>query len=496
MVVHGHSSTATSSPSHGLETTVTSRSSDANPVAISNTSSVSSNPPVPRLTEQVRRSSIQMIMKDPSLDETERRRSIQNLMDGRRRSSLVNFQRCSSLQEELQEDVSDIDDESKDLGEGHPPPSPLNAIPPTARNQKQVLKRAHSDNMSDFGDINLNERSSVLVNNAFNFQGGPAGFPKKLIQCCPQCNHYQRKCSLISPCCGMVFGCRLCHDECDQLSPPIFNKDDSSDDDDGSQHIPRKIKVESGAVPRRGSMSSIMSSISAMGDDVHHTVDRFAIKEIICRECFTRQSSKTNECIKCKVVFGEYHCDVCNLWMSAEESPYHCEECGFCRVGGKDKFRHCKGCGMCIDVALFDEHNCKSGKYMANCPVCYEDLFSSRMLTHEMPCGHNIHWHCFNSLMSSDTRCPICKKTATHEDMTEVWAALADDIAMQPIPPEQARCVGIVCNDCEVREDDRRWHYLGVECRTCGSFNTSHNTKMTGEEAHEYMNRIEAGEES
>jgi len=113
-----------------------------------------------------------------------------------------------------------------------------------------------------------------------------------------------------------------------------------------------------------------------------------------------------------------------------------------------------------------------------------------------MPCGHNIHWHCFNSLMSSDTRCPICKKTATHEDMTEVWAALADDIAMQPIPPEQARCVGIVCNDCEVREDDRRWHYLGVECRTCGSFNTSHNTKMTGEEAHEYMNRIEAGEES
>jgi hypothetical protein len=89
-----------------------------------------------------------------------------------------------------------------------------------------------------------------------------------------------------------------------------------------------------------------------------------------------------NECINCKVKFGEYHCDICNLWMSADDKPYHCHECGFCRVGGRDKFRHCKGCGMCIDVNLFEEHNCKAGKYMANCPVCYEDLFSSRMTTH------------------------------------------------------------------------------------------------------------------
>jgi RING finger/CHY zinc finger protein 1 len=112
-----------------------------------------------------------------------------------------------------------------------------------------------------------------------------------------------------------------------------------------------------------------------------------------------------------------------------------------------------------------------------------------------MPCGHNIHWHCFNSLTSHDIRCPICKKTATHEDMTEVWSALADDIAMQPLPPDQARCVDIVCNDCGEHEEDRRWHYLGVECNSCGSFNTSHNTKLTGEEAHEYLNRIEASQE-
>lgn len=488
----------------------TSRYSDANSVAPSNTSSMSSNPPDIRQTEQERRASIQAIMKDRSLNETERRRSIQNLMDGRRRSSLVNFRRCSSMQE----DLSDVDDNEtkEDLSiSGSLPPSPPRAAVPTTRDMRQVLKRSYSEPIPEYGDtagsthslnlaeMNLHERrSSILPNTAFNLQGDRVGDPERLVKCSPECNHYQRKCSIISPCCGMIFGCRLCHDECDQLSPPIFDKEDLLDEEEDMLHIPRKIKLESGAkakVTRRGSMSSIMSSISEMGDDVHHNIDRFAVKEIICRECFTRQSSKSNECITCKAVFGEYHCEICNLWMNSEERPYHCDKCGFCRVGGEDRFRHCDGCGMCIDVSLFDEHNCKSGKYMANCPVCYEDLFSSRMLTHEMPCGHNIHWHCFNSLTSHDIRCPICKKTATHEDMTEVWSALADDIAMQPLPPDQARCVDIVCNDCGEHEEDRRWHYLGVECNSCGSFNTSHNTKLTGEEAHEYLNRIEASQE-
>ncbi len=90
----------------------------------------------------------------------------------------------------------------------------------------------------------------------------------------------------------------------------------------------------------------------------------------------------SNKCSHCGVKFGEYHCEICNLWMSANEAPYHCKDCGFCRVGGRDQYRHCHQCGMCIDVDVFDDHNCQSGKYMANCPVCYEDLFSSRNLAH------------------------------------------------------------------------------------------------------------------
>lgn len=177
--------------------------------------------------------------------------------------------------------------------------------------------------------------------------------------------------------------------------------------------------------------------------------------------------------------------------MKGEEDPYHCSDCGFCRVGGRDNFKHCFTCGMCIDANLIHDHNCRSGKYATNCPVCYEDLFSSRSACHEMPCGHNIHWSCFNQLASHDIRCPICKKTATDEDMHEVWDELAMDIALQPLPPEHCRVVDVYCNDCELREENRRWHYLGVQCRHCSSFNTQFTVKMTGVEAHSYLAQFE-----
>lgn len=175
--------------------------------------------------------------------------------------------------------------------------------------------------------------------------------------------------------------------------------------------------------------------------------------------------------------------------MSADEEPYHCHKCGFCRVGGRENFTHCDDCGMCIDALLFDDHNCKSGKYMSNCPVCQEDLFSSRMASHEMPCGHAIHWHCFRELTSHDTRCPVCKKTAeTHEQMEPTWNAMAMGIALQPVPADMARVVDVLCNDCEERGKNHRWHFLGVQCRHCASFNTTvERTVLAGQEAADFL---------
>jgi len=179
--------------------------------------------------------------------------------------------------------------------------------------------------------------------------------------------------------------------------------------------------------------------------------------------------------------------------MSNNELPYHCEQCGFCRVGGRDNFTHCNDCGMCIDTQLFDDHNCKAGKYMSNCPICQEDLFSSRFASHEMPCGHAIHWDCFKELTSYDTRCPVCKKTAENPDhMQAIWSAIAMGIALQPVPPEMARVVNIYCNDCEVSDSSRRWHFLGVQCYSCSSFNTVvEQIVLSGQDAADFLDDVE-----
>mmetsp|Transcript_8080 Transcript_8080/g.12500 ORF Transcript_8080/g.12500 Transcript_8080/m.12500 type:complete len:289 (-) Transcript_8080:84-950(-) len=271
---------------------------------------------------------------------------------------------------------------------------------------------------------------------------------------------------MIAPCCGAAFGCRVCHDECPVLPPKLSDRN--------------KRQIRSSSMPH---------SMACIECPTHHTIDRFAVKEIICRVCFLRQGSKTNRCLGCHVQFGPYHCAICNLWMSDEERPYHCSACGFCRVGGAENFRHCDDCGMCIDALLFDDHNCKAGKYESNCPVCQEYLFSSRTASHEMPCGHAIHWECFQQMITHDSRCPVCKKTAeTRDRMIPTWNAMAEGVAMQPVPPSLAKLVNIICNDCEKVDHGRAWHFLGVQCQFCSSFNTViDRIVLTGHDAHDFL---------
>lgn len=178
-------------------------------------------------------------------------------------------------------------------------------------------------------------------------------------------------------------------------------------------------------------------------------------------------------CVQCNTVFGEYHCGVCNLWMALNKKPFHCNQCGFCRVGGQDAFRHCDECCMCISVTVFATHQCFKDKYKNNCPVCREDMFSSRQSPQDLPCGHAIHAHCFRKLAGFDYRCPICKKTVvSQQSMAAAWEARARDIAEHPMPADLQRVVDIMCNDCETKSHRRDWHFLGIQCPSCNSFNT------------------------
>lgn len=542
--------------------------------------------------QRQRRASIKNIMADQSLTPLERRRSIQGLMDGRRRSSVASrssirgSQRGSGLTgmaaaaaaAALEYDSSDdeggptahdaspgqyfggdVNGGGGGAGGGLPNPGAsaaqfrrrsLVSVASTVEGSDDEVEGANGFNgfndggmasrrnsiheagssvgsdLSGGGTTNnhsnpdpdvLFAQQSIAMAAAVAHHENPGSqkamdFSRRMEQQRPQCTHYDRKCTPIAFCCGLAFGCRICHDDMPVLPPPVYDMqradiiaNTNGGGWTGGAHDSAALSDSEEMAPpttgkRRVARSSSMPQTSAYTENLpdHHTIDRFAIAEVICRVCYYRQSSKTNNCKNCGVKFGEYHCDVCNLWMSDEENPYHCKECGFCRVGGKENFQHCFDCGMCIDAYLFNDHNCKVGKYMSNCPVCQEDLFSSRSASHEMPCGHAIHWHCFRELTSFDSRCPVCKKTAeSHERMAPTWSAMAMGIALQPVPPELARVVTIVCTDCEVKEVNRRWHFLGVQCRHCTSFNTViENTTLTGPEAAAFLGEHEGSDEA
>jgi len=269
------------------------------------------------------------------------------------------------------------------------------------------------------------------------------------------CVHYNRKCNIIAPCCGKVFGCRVCHDEMTNLA--------------------------------------------------HGPMDRFQVREIVCKECGTRQP-RSNLCINqaCKdkdkdkdkdkvtsdkvtsdkvTSFAEYHCHICNLWMDTKNRPFHCNKCGICRVGGAENFHHCDLCSMCISVDTVSSHHCMRDKYKNNCPVCREDMYTSRHAPQDLPCGHAIHAHCFRRLAAFDYRCPICKKTVvSSESMSSAWAERAADIERQPMPRDLSRIVDIMCNDCEAKNKSLSWHFLGVQCPGCNSFNTVVENVVSGEQ--------------
>jgi len=46
----------------------------------------------------------------------------------------------------------------------------------------------------------------------------------------------------------------------------------------------------------------------------------------------------------------------CKLFDDEEKNQYHCDGCGICRIGGRDKFFHCETCNMCLPVKLKNRH--------------------------------------------------------------------------------------------------------------------------------------------
>ncbi|GAX16905.1 RING finger and CHY zinc finger domain-containing protein 1 [Fistulifera solaris] len=316
------------------------------------------------------------------------------------------------------EEDSDDDDEMDNIDDSENPPGPTEED--AALDRRRAIQQVMADT-SISPDEKRFRIQAIMSGNRTVVAPAPAPI-QAAVEANATCVHYERNCNIIAPCCGRIFGCRICHDE-----------------------------------------------LSAPG---HPPMNRFLIREVVCKNCHTRQPA-SNNCIHCHSIFGEFHCNICNLWMSMGKKPFHCDLCGFCRVGGIEAFRHCNQCCMCISISVFDTHHCFKDKYKNSCPVCREDMFSSRQAPQDLPCGHAIHAHCFRKLAGFDYRCPICKKTVvSQQSMAAAWEARARDIAEHPMPADLHRIVDIMCNDCEVKSHNCQWHFLGIQCPGCSSFNT------------------------
>jgi RING finger and CHY zinc finger domain-containing protein 1 len=173
------------------------------------------------------------------------------------------------------------------------------------------------------------------------------------------CLHYDRNCLIFSNCCNKYYACRLCHDMYE-----------------------------------------------------NHILDRFKINKMKCLKCNEIQDI-SQYCIKCNNCMGIYFCKICNLFDNNGEIKkiFHCNDCGICRIGGKDNFYHCNKCEGCISIKIKDNHNkCIEKSFKDNCSICLEDIFNSRSDIYILNCNHIFHKKClFKVLMLCSNTCPICR---------------------------------------------------------------------------------------
>lgn len=161
--------------------------------------------------EKDRRASIKAVMADPTLTPVTKRRSIHHLMDGRRNSmnAAIGGNSCSaSVASSVT--CNESFDGGEQLGQD------LNLLYPDGHRSSHENGWNNNNNDDDMGyddDDDLRQFVTTVAGGGVinNEQTRHAE------QTRPHCPHYDRHCTMIAPCCGSAFGCRICHDECPAL---------------------------------------------------------------------------------------------------------------------------------------------------------------------------------------------------------------------------------------------------------------------------------------
>lgn len=268
-------------------------------------------------------------------------------------------------------------------------------------------------------DSELDIEFDIELNNESNNE--PAKTIEKDDAKLPKCQHYNRGCYLLFPCCNEFYPCRFCHNETKtsfKLDPILI-----------------------------------------------HEADRFAVETVQCRYCLTVQDIH-DTCKSCGKKFGNYFCMICKLLDLDDKGQYHCEDCKICRQGGRDNFLHCNSCGLCVPII---SHICVR-KIDGECPICCVVLFDSVKDCKSLKCGHWLHSECLNEYLKYNNKCPICSKSIAETDSFNMY--LDHHISSTPMPDEfKDKMVDILCNDCG-EKCNVKFHFYGLKCTKCSSYNT------------------------
>ncbi|EGZ30008.1 hypothetical protein PHYSODRAFT_323450 [Phytophthora sojae] len=236
------------------------------------------------------------------------------------------------------------------------------------------------------------------------------------------CSHYQRKCKLLSKCCGKWYSCRFCHD-----------------------------------------------------DNEDHPFDRYATESVSCLKCDTIQpigQTCSNEDCKCE--FGRYYCEVCKFIDDDNSKDiYHCDKCKICRIGkGLDiDYFHCDRCNACMSISL-KKHKCVERSLESDCPICHAYMFTSTTPVMFLPCGHCMHVSCYEEYTLTNYICPLCSKSLG--DMELYFASIDELLERERMPAEYQDYKSLIyCSDCE-RKSTTKFHFVYHKCQyeDCMSYNT------------------------
>ncbi|KAH8796620.1 hypothetical protein BGZ57DRAFT_864337 [Hyaloscypha finlandica] len=244
----------------------------------------------------------------------------------------------------------------------------------------------------------------------------------------------------------------------------------------GCRHYTRNVKLQCSSCDR-------WHTCRLCHDEAEdHILNRKATKNMLCMVCGCAQRA-SEFCVGCGERTAWYYCDVCKLWDNdSTKNIYHCHDCGICRKGrglGKDFF-HCKTCGTCMSMAVERSHKCIERVSDCDCPICGEYMFDSPSRVVFMLCGHSIHKACWDEHMKSSYKCPICSKSMIN--METQFRNLDRAIQNQPMPPQfQDTKAMVSCNDCYAKSAVK-YHWLGLKCAICDSYNTAQLSILTDPE--------------